>query len=412
MEFFSVQMQRLQEVIVPRLVMLVLLVMAMFEMGRGPGNVLWGPLVIIGSLIVLANYRLFVTYKWLAISYFGFIACITLSALSFDASASPVLDGWPIKYWLSLICSSLVFFLVQLIDEFRPKDWIISAQLALFSVCMVVVSWLYYLFTLSPDDYNPATQVSSTICAVVAPWVFLHSRWSVLIKWAIMMSLLGLLMLLDSRTEVLAVLAGVAVYQICIWRRLRLALFLLPFMLVLLLAPEIADYFSSRQEFGFDGLNYVSSRRIEIWQAAWLHCQDNIWFGHGIYSSVRASFLPDDIRHIHNVLLEIVYESGLVGLLCISVFMSLAYFPLIRGYKTWPKRNRRLASVILAATAATLVALFFDKSLHSVFARYYLFFLAGLAYWLARQPGVLLTAQCVAERDSAQGERDSAQGET
>lgn len=34
MELFSVQMQRLQEIIVPRLVMLVLLVMAMFEIGQ------------------------------------------------------------------------------------------------------------------------------------------------------------------------------------------------------------------------------------------------------------------------------------------------------------------------------------------------------------------------------------------
>lgn len=355
-----------------------LLAVALFQLGRGPGNMLWGPLAIISAVTVLANIRLLIRFPAITVSLFGFLAIISLSGISLAGGFPP----WPLKYWLSVFCSAMVFFHIQLYPpDFRALREK-AGQIALFAVVALAIHWLYLSWTVVPEELVVARRITGTVAVVLAPWAFIHGRWSVLKKWLLMISFTGLLMLLDSRTEVLALLVALCVFQLACWQRLRWILLLVPVLLLLVLMPKMTD---ASSVFSFAQLNYISSSRMEIWSSAIEASKESLWFGHGLYSSVRADFLPVDIRHIHNTILELVYETGLIGFASICVFLALSFMPMAFKCKYWPKADRRQAAVILACAAATVTVLFFDKSLHSVFARYYIFVLAGLAFCLFRQ---------------------------
>lgn len=354
-----------------------LLAVALFQFGRGPGNMLWGPLAIFCAFTLFRNWQQLLRLPVFGLSLAAYILLFSTAGISAAESFPP----WELKYWLSTVCSAMVFFCLQLYPPDFREQRDRSAQIALLAVAALAIHWLYLIGTVGSKELQIAREITGTVAAVLAPWIFIHSGWSVLKKWILMFSLMGLLMLLDSRTEVLALLVGLCVYQLCCWKSLRWLLLFVPLLLLLVLLPELMSSDVS-ENISFASLNKISSSRMEIWSAAVDACKESLWYGHGLYSSVRAEFLPNDIRHIHNIVLEIVYETGVLGLLLIFCFMGCAFLPAVRRSKHWSKAERRQAAVILASAAATVVVLFFDKSLHSIFARFYLFTLAGLAYSL------------------------------
>lgn len=372
-----VSLPRLRELLTKNLMLWSLLAVALFQFGRGPGNMLWGPLAIFCALTLLSNWQQLLRLPVFGLSLAAYIILFSTAGIG----AAETFPPWALKYWLSTVCSAMVFFCLQLYPPDFREQRDKAAQIALLAVAALAVHWLYFIWVVGLKELQVAREITGPVAAVLAPWIFIHSAWSVLKKWFLMFSLMGLLMLLDSRTEVLALLVALCVYQLCCWKSLRWLLLFVPLLLLLVLLPELMSNGRS-ENINFASLNQISSSRMEIWSAAIEACKESLWYGHGLYSSVRAEFLPNDIRHIHNIVLEIVYETGILGLLAIFCFMACAFLPAVRKSKHWPKADRRQAAVILASAAATVVVLFFDKSLHSIFARFYLFTLAGLAYSL------------------------------
>jgi hypothetical protein len=125
--------------------------------------------------------------------------------------------------------------------------------------------------------------------------------------------------------------------------------------------------------------------RLQIWARAWHHVStepDLLLFGRGIgmYPVDEGFGAPDWLRpnaegskhYPHNVHLEVLYESGIIGLLLFSV---ITLFPLLSSLRSW-----QLFSSVEKAAISLYVFILVSSEISGAFAfLYYLQFFLGLA---------------------------------
>jgi O-antigen ligase len=117
----------------------------------------------------------------------------------------------------------------------------------------------------------------------------------------------------------------------------------------------------------FEEENYAVIERLAHWQSALEMAKDNIWLGVGFgnYESAYPEYQllnwPFALGHAHNYYLNVLAETGIIGLLTYLVFWVLVFIQLLRILRSsqWPHRG--LALGLLAAWTALSVHHLVDK---------------------------------------------------
>ena len=195
--------------------------------------------------------------------------------------------------------------------------------------------------------------------------------------------LLGLIMSW-SRGAWLGFGAGMAAFLLFLprrrWQGLLLLLLLFAALLgatqLELLPPSISNRISglsSDIQFGdvrgvnFAEENYAVIERLAHWQSALKMAQDNIWLGVGFgnYESAYPDYQllnwPFPLGHAHNYYLNILAETGIIGLLAYLTLWAIIFIQLVRVLRKSPWPQRGIALGLLAAWTALSVHHLVDK---------------------------------------------------
>ena len=117
----------------------------------------------------------------------------------------------------------------------------------------------------------------------------------------------------------------------------------------------------------FEEENYAVIERLAHWQSALEMAKDNIWLGVGFgnYASAYPEYQllnwPFPLGHAHNYYLNMLAETGIIGLLTYLVFWIVVFIQLLRILKIsqWPHRG--LALGLIAAWTALSIHHLVDK---------------------------------------------------
>ena len=122
-----------------------------------------------------------------------------------------------------------------------------------------------------------------------------------------------------------------------------------------------------------DNLNKRFSNRATIWFGAIEQILDAPLFGHGIDAEFKQPYFNDRMvaAHPHNLYLQILYDTGLVGL---TLFLSIAFLTLKGGWK-----YRHIPMVQVAFSILVFGLLSFITDVHKMFQRPHPYW---LLFWL------------------------------
>jgi putative inorganic carbon (HCO3(-)) transporter len=116
-----------------------------------------------------------------------------------------------------------------------------------------------------------------------------------------------------------------------------------------------------------DEQNYAVIERLAHWQAAIGMASDNLWLGVGFgnyenaYPDYELLNWPFPLGHAHNYYLNVLAETGVVGLLAYLVFWAIVFYQLLKLLRMngWPRRGVALG--LLAAWTAVSMHHLVDK---------------------------------------------------
>jgi O-antigen ligase len=116
-----------------------------------------------------------------------------------------------------------------------------------------------------------------------------------------------------------------------------------------------------------DEVNYSVIERLAHWQAAIGMASDNLWLGVGFgnYESAYPDYellnWPFPLGHAHNYYLNVLAETGVVGLLTYLAFWAIVFYQLLKLLRMngWPRRGVALG--LLAAWTALSIHHLVDK---------------------------------------------------
>jgi O-antigen ligase len=130
------------------------------------------------------------------------------------------------------------------------------------------------------------------------------------------------------------------------------------------------------------------SGRTDLWSAAWPEMTGHLALGHGYVASKLVSIvvgIPWYAGHMHNAILETLYNNGLPGLFLALIINFLIASELIALYRRAQRREVRLVAMSLLA----LYCFIFLNGLTEPYfggqaSAFYLLFLAlfGVSEWL------------------------------
>jgi O-antigen ligase len=118
----------------------------------------------------------------------------------------------------------------------------------------------------------------------------------------------------------------------------------------------LSTYFTAYQEAG--SLSSLTGR-TELWRAAWPQIMQRPLIGHGFMASrfieLQVSGVSWEAMHTHNGFLEVLYESGLVGLIILVAIILVTVKNLRRVLKGLPNRKVRLLAIGSGAISINLL---------------------------------------------------------
>ncbi|MCW8889093.1 MAG: O-antigen ligase family protein [Sedimenticola sp.] len=358
--------------------LLPVIVMASYYIGRGLGDTLQLFYLLCGLYALkymdLRPYRLPVILLVLLLSLF------LISVFYPDFSARSL------KYWMLYGLSGMVMVFtlgasVLAISEVDRRV-LIGVSIALLLGVAIDLGYFFFVF----NDFHPATQVNGMILATLAPLIFFYAGEkpgsTVTVYSLFYIFSLAVLLVSDSRTELLMLLIGAAFYLTFFKKKLFVLFVIIP---VILLVAIIADgYFFSSQLLTIDGsmyqwLDQLSSKRLSIWAEAIAHPPENYLTGTGMKRSIEFLNLGH-AKHLHNMFIEIWYETGLLSLLVYIALLVSLLAGLRRAYQQLEGFERRIYAIFLATGSAALISGILDKSYLHPLTRYYMLFCFSVLY--------------------------------
>ncbi len=299
-----------------------------------------------------------------------------------------------LKYWILYALSGMVLvFTVGLPVSYLKRSnfyYIGMVPVALLIGLIIEVSYFFFVV----KEFHPAVQINGMILASLAPLIFLFRRDerapSAVHIVTFYASTFIILVLADSRTELVMLLLGGLLMLAFFYKKITAFLVVTPLIFVFFTTVGYLLRYDSivLGDQLFRLLNVLSSRRLEIWAEAFSSPPDNVFIGAGIKRSMELLPQLDFVKHLHNIFIEIWYETGALGLLAYTSLLFVLLSGIPRSYRLLEGFERKVFAVFLASGFAVMIAGLLDEGYLHPLIRYYMLFCFTVVYLLSSKVGL------------------------
>jgi|GEM_PF-6854193 len=220
-------------------------------------------------------------------------------------------------------------------------------QLALILIPVATISVIY-----SQYKYNRIKPFALIIMCIITSTIFI--TWSATAVVSIFIFICLFIIANISRRYALLTFKQLALSYIIIW------FFVVVFQQMELFQEFIENYF---------GKNATLSNRIYLWEIAFKKVGQSLWFGYGNIASGRLVPFYNTTYEAHNVILQTLLESGIIGFLFLCALICLV------GRKLQRYRKHSLTKYIIIGIFSVLIT-FLTES----YSTMYLFILLTIGY--------------------------------
>ena len=309
-------------------------------------------------------------------------------------------DSWrAFDKWLSFTYLTMVFPITLIVlchgqeQDQQKRLQRLTRMLGLAGFITILALYIRLPFDFSAPDFAAEFYLREDNLPWLLPFMLawaasMEQRYRCSLWLLILVTVLAYILMSDGRSALLGVTVCLALYALIgLGWKLSWASLCAGGLLTLGLIAQGGRFVRIAFEQG--DLNSVlmaaTSFRSLLWQRAIAYPPDNIWWGIGMgnmrYETEIVTVGELHLGHLHNFLLDAWYETGILGLATLLLFIA---FPLLRLARCWVHLSiaeHQLAGIYLAAVAAILAAAMFSFSYNSKqFAMYLPLLLAVLLF--------------------------------
>jgi hypothetical protein len=302
-----------------------------------------------GIALFIVIYRLPASLRFVLAIVRTPVALALIASLVVTAIATAM---WPVPYAPLDLLPKRLFLVPLIVIPVLPRWRLLLAGLVVGGVAQMAygaIAWILDRAGVAPLPFETADGAPATlvVCVVMGlVYAFSAGGWLRIGGCALAAVALWFQTLTSMRAAVAASGAALVAYLAIRPGRTRIALGVM-LVAVALLASAIlggerdGDAASSGVHLDYASLNDFSSNRLELWRLTLESCGDRIWLGHG-RKAWRAEIdaarpadeatLPEGaeliwsdrrVGYAHNTPIDLLYESGLVGIACIAVALAI-----------------------------------------------------------------------------------------
>jgi O-Antigen ligase len=286
-------------------------------------------------------------------------------------------------YGLAIITAALAFH-----DQARLTDWgtklakLLTTSYTIIQLLAIQYHWGDYGTTKNPHFLA----LYAAICLCVSLFFYFRSKSKFRIFYIVQACiLLGIVLFTSSRPVWIGLIlsTGFVVQYLKKENWLKYATVFVAVQLLLI----YTDLYHYRSRF-YELITHITTEeRVMIWQDAWVLQKGSdfaSWFyGHGLnsflndFKVVSRYHVIYDVKSPHNLFLEILYTTGVVGVSVVFAFYYLLYRNWL-FYKCNNSQHSHLASVILIITTVSLILNGLNFPFASTSSIYPVAFITGL----------------------------------
>ncbi len=269
----------------------------------------------------------------------GFLLLESLATLHFP---------WDVKATRHMLLATglMVGIVLMAVERARIQPYFVPTLMAaVYAYTLSQCTYIYLLGHMYGTTKNPHyLAIYSALFLVVAS--FLAANWvSSIHRYGLALSatVLGFLLLnTSSRPTWIALMIAILIGIVCLRKQAKIMLTILAGVLIAILFVSDAGNFKTRM--GDLVMHANTEERVTIWEDTWAMQQQSShqqWlFGHGV-GSFESDFQPYSRYYAneglvynspHNVILELLYQFGLVGLVIVLGFIGWLYYALFARY--------------------------------------------------------------------------------
>lgn len=325
--------------------------------GQGLGDFLF-LLYLLWALLALRPRDLVIQPKLLWL--YQAMVVIFLSSALLAIEPDDALYAWLRWFAYTLVLPITIAVLArESLDEAQLTRWFgIAALLTLIG--FLLRSWPI----LSPAGQSDST-VSGMSIAYLLPFLlyWLYRRWGRRRSYWLVLTIAAVvvivLAMLDSAIEVLVVVTGLLVLFMLLSRRRIHVLWLAVWLIPVIVALQFLSAGAAFNEL-IDLENWLqlgSGQRIALWFDAFRNPPANIWLGVGMANAqYHDPLLTAGASGYQNFLLDIGYETGLLGLLALLALLAYLAIAPLKAIDSTTLELRARCAPWLASASAILVA--------------------------------------------------------
>lgn len=272
-------------------------------------------------------------------------------------------EGYPrVLQWLA-VCSVFYYFAVEKLDK---RDLLLLS----FIASIYIVSWVVYIpfstSILAYSAYLPQKNTLGSMCVSMATILLIKINENRIVNIMLWVMLLIALFLSGSRGSMLSIMIMIVVYYLFNKKLVKFnsynvtklfLLFLFAIFNFTVIYPAIfnTDLGAKLNELSLEifSQNFYSGRQL-IWSMLLDIINQNFYIGHGL--SAKPMFFMDTEFSSHNLYLQVLLQSGIIGLL---LLLSTLFSILI----ALTKNKNRISYVSVGLLLGMLVHESFEVSL-------------------------------------------------
>ena len=282
----------------------------------------------------------------------------------------------------------IITFALAIHDQVRLADWgkklakLLITSYTIIQLLALQFHWGNYGTTKNPHFLA----LYSAICLCVSLFFYFQSKSKFRILYIFqVLILLGIVLFTSSRPVWIGmILSTVFVFQYLKkenWLKYAAGFVAVQFLLI------YSDLYHYKSRF-YELITHIATEeRVVIWQDAWiLQKSSNLlsWiYGHGLnsffddFKTFSHYHSVQDFKSPHNLILEMLYTTGVIGLLVVFIFHFLLYKKWL-FYKRNDSQRSHLASLVLIITTISLILNGLNFPFASTSSIYPIAFIAGL----------------------------------
>lgn len=351
--------------------------------GRAPTNILLGVYFAWGCFYLLKATGN-IERKWLIL----FLSVIVAFGAGIFGAEDQALA---LKKWAHTSTRMAIFMFTLAVLNSENLAEKIRQILHLFGLCSCVILLLLYLqfaWLIRDPAFNPTFALKEDYLPFLFSFGFFwikNARVHFVLKVACLFLFSGLLIyyivLSNGRSALLGLVAGVVTYALWVekWRPTKLVAGAV-FLSVILVGVVGSSWFLKAAS--FDGsfrkvLDSFSSGRTELWVNALKEYQvpglTGVGMGNVMYVEEAVTFREvDKVKGLHNFLLNVWFETGLIGIFCYLIFLGACFRTWIRSVGQLNAKDQAKLGVFGSASVAVMVSGFFSLSYMSLQLAFFL----------------------------------------